>query len=87
MDFIDFMKVWNKKTKKSEKGKKNPDGVINITTPDGVIMTTSPHPLKETILGKKRKITTRVRRVKEPRTGSLPSRNAAKRRKRVTVEI
>ena len=84
MDFLDFMKVWNKKTKKSEKGKKNPGGVINITTPDGVIMTTSPHPLKE---GKKKKITTRVRRVKEPRTGVLPFRNAAKRRKRVTVEI
>ena len=84
MDFLDFMKVWNKKTKKSEKGKKNPDGVINITTPDGVIMTTSPHPLKE---GKKKKITTRIRRTKEPRIGSLPSRNAAKRRKRIVLEI
>ena len=84
MDFLDFMKVWNKKTKKSEKGKKNPDGVINITTPDGVIMTTSPHPLKE---GKKRKITTRVRRAKEPRTGVINFKNAAKGRKKVLLEI
>jgi len=84
MDFLDFMKVWNKKTKKSEKGKKNPDRVINITTPDGVIMTTSPHPLKE---GKKKKITTRVRRAKEPRTGVINFKNAAKRRKKVLLEI
>ena len=84
MDFLDFMKVWNKKTKKSEKGKKNPDGVINITTPDGVIMTTSPHPLKE---GKKKKITTRVRRTKEPRKGVINFKNAEKRRKNALIEI
>jgi len=77
-----FMKSRLKKQKE-----KNPDGVTNFTTPGGVITTTSPHPLKETILGKKRKITTRVRRTKEPRTGFLSTRNAAKRRRRITLEI
>jgi len=80
--FESFIKNWAKKQKE-----KNPDGVTNFTTPDGVIMTTSPHPLKETVLGKKRKITTRVRRTQEPRTGFLSTRNAAKRRKKRLLEI
>ena len=75
------------KSRAKKQKKKNPDEVVNMTTPDGVILTISPHPLKKPVLGKKKKITTRIRRTEEPRTGFLNTRNAAKRRKRITLEI
>ena len=60
-----FMKSRAKKI--NNKKKKNPDSVVNMTTPDGVILTTSPHPLEKPVLGKKKKLTTRVRGAQDPR--------------------
>ena len=51
---------------------------------DGVIKSTGTVGSK---MGEKKEQTTRIRRTKEPRTGGITFKNAAKRRKKVLLEI
>ena len=81
--FAEYMKDWRKK----QPMKFNAEGlpIDNLGETDGVIRLSAPDPLKK---GKGRKrIRTRIKKAGDPRVGVINTRNAAKRRKRVTVEI
>ncbi len=84
MEFEEYMKGWNQKTKK----KREKRSITNLSDPSGgvkgVIASTGTIQSK---MGKKEELTTRIRRTKEPRTGVINFKNAAKRRKKVLLEI
>jgi len=82
--FIEYMRDWRKK--KPIKFRADGTVIDDFGNASGEIRSSEPDPLKRK--GKKREtVHTRVKRVGEPRSGVLTYRNAAKRRKRVTVEI
>jgi len=82
--FSEYMEGWSKTKKKREKRSST-----NLSDPSGgvkgVIASTG---TIQSRMGKKEELTTRIRRTKEPRTGGIsPFKNAAKRRKKVLLEI
>jgi len=81
--FEEYMRNWKKK----KPMKFNADGIPmdDSGAASGVIRLSAPDPMKK---GKGRKrIHTRIRRAGDPRVGVINTRNAARRRKRITVEI
>ena len=81
--FIEYLKDWRKKKPIRFNTKGIP--IDNLGETDGVIRLSAPDPLKK---GKGRKrIHTRIKKAGDPRVGVIKTKNAARRRKRVTVEI
>ena len=81
--FEEYMENWSlppkKKRKRSSTNLSDPTGGV-----DGVIKSTGP---VQSNMGKIEEQTTRIRRTKEPRKGAINFKNAAKRRKKVLIEI
>jgi len=81
--FTEYMRDWKKKMAIRFNTKGIP--IDNLGEGDGVIRLSAPNPMKK---GKGRKrIHTRIKKAGDPRVGVINTRNAAKRRKRATVEI
>jgi len=81
--FIEYLKDWKKKKPIRLNTKGVP--IDNLGEGDGVIRLSAPDPMKK---GKKReRVHTRIKKAGDPRVGVINTRNAAKRRRRVTVEI
>jgi len=81
--FIEYMKDWRKK----QPMKFNADGIPMDDSGEasGVIRLSAPDPMKK---GKGRKrIHTRIRRAGDPRVGVINTKNAARRKKKVLIEI
>ena len=78
------MKDWRKK--KPIKYRTDGTPMDDSGATSGVIRGSAPHPLD--LKGKKReRVHTRIKKAGDPRVGVINTRNAAKRRKRATVEI
>ena len=81
--FTEYMRDWKKKMAIRFNTKGIP--IDNLGEGDGVIRLSAPNPMKK---GKKReRVHTRIKKAGDPRVGVINTRNAAKRRKRATVEI
>jgi len=81
--FIEFMRDWRKKNPIRFNAEGLPIDSLGET--DGVIRLSAPNPMKK---GKGRKrIHTRIKKAGDPRNGIIRTKNAERRRRRVTVEI
>lgn len=81
--FTEYLKDWRKKKPVWFNAAGIP--IDNLGEGDGVIRLSAPHPLKK---GKGRKrIHTRIKKAGDPRVGVINTKNAAKRRKKVLLEI
>ncbi len=82
--FTEYMKDWRKKKPIKYRADGTPMDDSGATS--GVIRGSAPHPLD--LKGKKReRVHTRIKKAGDPRVGVINTRNAAKRRKKITVEI
>ena len=82
--FTEYMEDWRKKKPIKLRADGTPMDDSGATS--GVIRGSAPHPLD--LKGKKReRVHTRIKKAGDPRVGVINTRNAAKRRKRATVEI
>jgi len=82
--FEEYMRDWRKKKPIKLRADGTPMDDSGATS--GVIRGSAPHPLD--LKGKKReRVHTRIKKAGDPRVGVINTRNAAKRRKRATVEI
>jgi len=82
--FEEYFKNWKKK----QPMKLMPDGtpMDDSGATSGVIRGSAPHPLD--LKGKKReRVHTRIKKAGDPRVGVINTRNAAKRRKKVLLEV
>jgi len=82
--FTEYMRDWRKK--KPIKLRADGTPIDDSGWTSGEIRISAPDPLKRK--GKKReRVHTRIKRAGDPRVGTIKTKNAAHRRKRVTVEI
>ena len=80
--FTEYLKNWKKKMPIRFNTRGIP--IDNLGEGDGVIRLSAPNPMKK---GKKRdRIHTRIKKAGDPRVGVINNRNAAHRRKSITVE-
>jgi len=81
--FTEYLKNWKKKMPIRFNTRGIP--IDNLGEGDGVIRLAAPNPMKK---GKKRdRLHTRIKKASDPRTGVINFKNAAKRRKKVLIEI
>ena len=82
--FTEYMQDWRRKQPMKLRADGTPMDDSGATS--GVIRGSAPHPLY--LKGKKReRVHTRIKKAGDPRVGVINTRNAAKRRKKVLLEI